>query len=381
MQGVHASIRNVFASSVENYIIASRIKQGEDDIEYSTHEEQEDILTRWRRVQYELRKWHAVKAKEEKEKGPEPQPAQASGTSPPTSPQAPDRAPPPKTGFFNTLHMSFDERKALHARKEAWKKGTVESRTPPRLPPRTPSSSGQPDSSSTHSADEDAEFERAIQASVAATSAGNADEDARIEEAIRASVNQVRSMGQGLPGAKGAMDSDDDLQITDEEYQELIEKAIQQSLSVRAGDQDDLLEDDEDFQRAMRESENPILQNYDSDHDEDLKRVLEESKQPSNPAGANGDDEDLRRAIEESMTAHKDEEQRHQAARTEEDIVMEYVKKQSLAEDEYRRQVSRGKAKAGEGEGDEEDEDLKRAMEESLKMTSKAGESSGGGSA
>ncbi|KAH6687807.1 hypothetical protein F5X68DRAFT_268554 [Plectosphaerella plurivora] len=375
MQGVHASIRNVFASSVENYIIASRIKQGEDDIHYSTHEEQEDVLNRWRRVQYELRKWHAVKAKEDKEKGVSSQPQVAQDNDPSSPPQSPEQGPPPKTGFFNTLHMSFDERKALHARKEAWKQGNVESRTPPRLPPRTPSG-GPADASSTYSADEDAEFERAIQASVAATSAGNADEDAKIEEAIRASVNQVRSTGQGLPGAKGAMDSDDDLQITDEEYQELIERAIQQSMSVRAAnDEEGLPEDDEDFQRVLRESENPILQNYDSDHDEDLKRVLEESKQPAGPGG--DDEAELRRAIEESMTAHKDEEQRHQAARTEEDIVMEYVKKQSLAEDEYRRQVARGKAKEGDGPGEEDDEDLKRAMEESLRMTEKPGESSG----
>lgn len=375
MQGMHASIRNVFASSVENYIIASRILQGEDDIEYSTHEEQDDVLARWKRVQFELRKWHALRLKEEKEKGRGASPVLG---SPGNDNQ--DQFAPPKTGFFNTLGMSFDERKALHARKAAWKKAHVETRVPTDVASRTGSAS-RTETSSTYSAEEDAEFERAIQASVRETSNGNPDDDARIEDAIRASVNQVRSMGQGLPGAKAETHEDEDLSITDEEYQQLIEKAIHQSMSAQDLREDPLGSDDEDLKRVLEESKNPIVRGYGSDDDEDLKRVLEESKQPESAGQTGDDDEELRRAIEESMTAHKDEESKLQAAKTEEDIVLEYVKKQSLAEEEYRKQVAKGKGKATEGtHGDDDDEELKRVMEESLRLSGRSGEGSGAGS-
>ena len=292
-------------------------------------------------MQFELRKWHALRLKEEKDKG--------LGTSPvlgSPSEDNQDQFAPPKTGFFNTLGMSFDERKALHARKAAWKKSHVETRVPTDAASRTGSAS-RTETSSTYSAEEDAEFE-GYTGIGERTSNGNADDDARIEDAIRASVNQVRSMGQGLPGAKAETHEDEDLSITDEEYQQLIEKAIHQSMSSQELREDPLGSDDEDLKRVLEESKNPIVRGYGSDDDEDLKRVLEESKQPG-PARQTGgdDDEELRRAIEESMTAHQDEENKQQAAKTEEDIVLEYVKKQSLAEEEAQ---EAGRQRQGQGQ-------------------------------
>ncbi|CRK36610.1 hypothetical protein BN1708_007123 [Verticillium longisporum] len=222
---------------------------------------------------------------------------------------------------------------------------------------------------SAHSKAEDEDYERAIQASVAETSRGNPEEDAQVEQAIRASVNQMRSSGQGLPGTKHpAADSDEgeeDLQITDQEYQELIEKAMQQSLTmssagIRPGE--GAPDDDEDFKRALEASKIPSGQAHGDTHEDDLKRAIEASKS-SNLADH---DEELRRAIEESKTAHDDHRQKDQAARTEEDIVLEYVKKQSLAEDSFRSQYGKGKARVE--DEDENDEDLRKAMEESLKM-------------
>lgn len=51
---------------------------------------------------------------------------------------------------------------------------------------------------------------------------------------------------------------------------------------------------------------------------------------------------------------------------TEEEIVLEYVKKQSLAEEEHRKAMQ-GKQKAPTGGADDEDDQLKRAIEESMK--------------
>jgi len=219
----------------------------------------------------------------------------------------------------------------------------------------------------------DAEYERAIQESVRQTSRGNAEEDAQIEEAIRQSVMAMRRQGQGLPMPGNSptqpeqatpmptgtavperdinIFKDKEYEITDEEYQNLIEQAIQNSVgqgSENTAQQGGSVED-----AAVAE-----------------KRAIEESLQShaaqTQGTTGEGDDEEMRKAIEASM---QDEKQRN-TERSEEDVVMEYVKKQSLAEEEYRKKH----AAAGQSTGTEaEDEDLKRAMEDSLNMSSSGG--------
>ncbi|OLN81771.1 Sterol 3-beta-glucosyltransferase UGT80B1-like protein 7 [Colletotrichum chlorophyti] len=376
MQGVHAELRNAFSSSVQNYIIASRMKQGQMDMDASTIAEREDVVLRWNNIKFDLKNFQALKMKEEREK------QKAEGDASSSSWQAEKNLTPPVTGWSHTRHLSFEERKRLHARKEAWKKGHVE------IPVLHSKSDLSLPESDTTSVAEDEEFERAIRASVAETSRGNADEDAAVEEAIRASVNHIRSSGQALPDVhpgsydrdgKGQYQGEDpfssaELKITDEEYQQLIEKAIQQSVGlhaagVRPGEGSH--EDDEEFQRALEQSK--IVQHAVHDEDDELQRILEQSRQ-QHEDGVNEDDEEFRKAIEASEAAHRDQLHRDAAARTEEDIVMEYVKKQSLAEEEYRRQASKGKGV--EAAGEEDDEDLKRAMEESLRLSGRAGQSS-----
>jgi hypothetical protein len=63
---------------------------------------------------------------------------------------------------------------------------------------------------------------------------------------------------------------------------------------------------------------------------------------------------------------------------TEEEIVMEYVKKQSLAEEQFRRK-GKGVVTGGqEAEGDEEeDEEYRKAVEESLRSSGRVGQGSG----
>lgn len=374
MQGVHATLRNAFATSVQNYIIASRMKQGQMDMYCASSAEREDVVIRWNNIKFDLKNFQAMKLKEQREK----QKADNEGAAPGPSETS---LSPPVTGWTHTRNLSFEERKRLHARKEAWKKGQVETLVPEMEGDIPPSKNSTADSVA-----EDEEFERAIRASVAETSRGNAEEDAAIEQAIRASVNHIRSSGQPLPDARPQRSvlTDDknadifkssELEITDEEYQQLIEQAIQQSMSmhasgVRTGQEEH--EDDEAFQRALAESRVHQAPRYEDD--EELKRVLAES-QMHHDEGETEEQEQLRRAIEASEAAHKDQMSRDAAARTEEDIVMEYVKKQSLAEEEFRRQSSKGKGSAV-ADADEDDEDLRRAMEESLRMSGGPGQSS-----
>lgn len=238
---------------------------------------------------------------------------------------------------------------------------------------------------------EDAEFERAIQLSVRETSRGNAEEDAAVEAAIRQSVNAVRQRGQlpepmpilrendshKLAEKDPSIFEDDEYRITDEEYQDLIEQAIKDSMTgspgylslphdsgvaeLEVGDTPVGFWSPEEVGRYNRDGGDG------ADSDSDLARAIEESKkaaeQPSQSSAE--DDAELQRAIE----ASKDEADKEMSQQNEEDIIMKYIMKQSLAEEEFRRQRLKGKGREGEDDDDDNDEDLKRAMGESLRLS------------
>ena len=349
MQGVHAEVRNLFARSSNNYIITSRVHQGREDLAVATEEEQRDIIMRWHTRGEDLKGFYQLKQKEKSSTGSLS--ADAEGRSSNTS--LPTPTSPGRMGWLHARAASCDERIRSHRR------GQLSQRS-------QPGQGGQGGTEGLSSA-EDEEFERAIRASVQQTSRGDQDEDARIEAAIRASVKEMRRIASeqsrewnGLgeyPPEKvpittgGSLPGDDDIRnITDEEYQALVEEAVRLSL-----------EEQQRYQQQL--STQPGVE------DEDLSRALEISRAEAfrsgtaNPLGSS-DDEELKRVMEESERAHMKELLKQ---RTEEEIVLEYVKKQSLAEEEYRR--SKGKEKiVAEAE---DDEDLKRALEESLRASGK----------
>jgi hypothetical protein len=354
MQGVHAEINKFFTKSVHNYIVSSRAVQGQHEMMESTPEEREDVVKRWNNVKFDLKNFYAMKRKE-KVAGKLP------ADSLPTSGGADSTFDRPRTGWLHTRKLSFDERKKLHAEKETWKRGYVDVTIPP--PTASDSSSIQT------SLSEDAELERAIRASVLETSRGNAEEDAMIEAAVRESVKAVRQKVESeqappLPLKDPSIFQDEDYQITDEEYQALIEQAIQQSLVADAQLPQESGFVELDVDTAVSRPA-PLAQPQPqppNDEDAELQRAIEASKNPPPLPPRDNDDEELERAIAASKEAMAKE----ASQRTEEDIVMEYVKKQSLAEEEYRQQMMKGKGKADE---EDEDEELRRAMEESLKMS------------
>lgn len=75
-------------------------------------------------------------------------------------------------------------------------------------------------------------------------------------------------------------------------------------------------------------------------------------------------DEDFQKAVNQSQKDHEEHERDLSKSKTEEEIVLDYVKKQSLAEEEYRKSV------AAEHQGHPSDEELKKAMEQNLKLQS-----------
>lgn len=360
MQGVHAEVNKRFTRSVTNYIITSRIVQGRQDLGAASEEERADVILRWNNIKFDLKQFYMFKRKQEKsaEKGP----AGAEGGESPFS--------RPKTSWLQKRQLSSEERKRLQTQK----RGFVDA---PILPPSSSSSAQQ-------SLSEDVEMEQAIQASVQETSKGNAEEDAMIEAAIRESVNAIRQRG-ALPELVSGKNNDrlekdpgifedDEYKITDEEYQDLIEQAIQKSLASQSEgfygyDGSNSARDNTVTAAGPDAQESGVMQT-DEEHDAELLRAMEASKNaPSVPPRRADDNDDDDADLQKALKASKQEGELETSQRTEEEIVLEYVKKQSLAEEEFRRQQGKGKGQFGGGNEDEHDEELKRAMEESLKIS------------
>jgi DNA-directed RNA polymerase subunit L len=283
-------------------------------------------------------------------------------------------------GFIQTRHLTFDERKKLHEERKAKREAErdkVQSKDGRqncpfcrRDKPHTHAPRPIQETPFVQSPEEetDIEFEQAIHDSVAATSRGNAEEDIMIERAIRASVRELQSsfrsdvsdpeaLNRAIQasiaeaGRGRSENAIHPIQMTDEEaeHQALLEKALQESLAIyqfnhpesskAAGYVD--TDDDENVKLAIQESRNKAMSNL-SDSDEDVKLAIQNSK------------DELSRT------------------KTEEEIVLEYVKKQSLAEEEHRKARDTTRKETGGKEEEEaasaaDEEAMRLAIEESLK--------------
>ncbi|KAI0169901.1 glycosyltransferase family 1 protein [Hypoxylon sp. FL1284] len=436
MQGVHAEIRSLFAQSAQRYIVSSRMAQGEDDYANASVQEREDVEVRWLAQKEQMRGFYAWK---QKEKGKARDGSSGASEHGSVITEQIIGNEPPKTGWRHTRNLSIEERKKLQEQKKAWKKKQAEiAATGGTFIEEAPRGTG-----TDRTRDQDEEFEAAILTAVRETSRGDSTEDARVEQAIRSSVRALRSRSTTVnsstsasTAASSALDSgymsdvkrplpesdathaqsgydsrhstsqpplpprssDGSLDITDEEYQALIEQAVQLSMSdqqqsgIRRRETSES-EDDEDFKLALERSQTEHStheqdeeeykkaieasqtegQNKHSQDDEELRKAIEASQ--AEQTGGKDDDEELRRVLEESERAHSEELARASSLKTEEDIVLEYVKKQSLAEEEFRK--SKGKDKSAESHG--EDDELRRALDESMQTWSGIGRGGGGG--
>jgi hypothetical protein len=163
---------------------------------------------------------------------------------------------------------------------------------------------------SANSSDED--VDRAIKESVAATSKGDKDQDQLIQRALKASVDELR---------QASAEGDED---------EAMNRAIRASIEEANKFKGEKGQDhDEAFDRqialAIQQSlglDNPDIE---SDDDENMKAAIAQSREA---------DPDLDAAIKKSLDDTNSQEEK---AQEEERIVMEYVKKQSLIEEEHRK--------------------------------------------
>lgn len=397
-KGIYMELTKHFGSSTRNYIIAARTAQGYDEWKSSSAGERERIVATWKSSRLQMKRGQQKYGKERTSE------IESHILAPTPSHNHTELI----SGFKNTRHLSFDERKELDKRRQAAKKEEKERRKREKngaltayehVPSEPRSASGPQTSVPLNSADllaaNEADFEEAIQRSVTQTSRGNPQEDAVIERALRASVKALRSnpvpvtdeneneayqravqasvdeverarheMTQGGHGHDAAASA-----TNDEDEKAALTRALTQSLEdYRHGDQKISMvdndyatdtEDDEDFKRAMQASlqstslphaapetsgklETGVIPVSMGRHDDEaeLKQAIAASMvEPDRPQTQHDDDldDDLKRALTLSEKESKQREAELEKQRTEEEIVMEYIKKQSLLEEEHRK--------------------------------------------
>ena len=320
-KGIYKELQNHLGSSVQSYIVAARTAQGYEDWHNSTQEERLDVISRWQAIQVEIEKEkHHV-----------------------------------RHGSFQGHHCylkaTIEERKRHSADKKQAKKiksGKAMERAATEIPPSHPF---VPNNHETPGL-EQPDFEEAIKASVAATSRGDSEEDKMIERAIRASVQELHlSSGEG--DDKDAISRA--IQASVAEASRAREKKIPESHSEalhKSSDHDKELEaalHHSLLERGSSHSQSNLAivdfddSGVDTDDDENMKIAIEKSKSASIIGDldvADLNDEELRKAMEISKQVHEEHERRLSKSKTEEEIVMEYMKRQSLAEEEHKDSIS-----------------------------------------
>ncbi|KAI4196827.1 MAG: hypothetical protein LQ350_006293 [Teloschistes chrysophthalmus] len=317
MSGIYKELQKHFGSSVQNYIVAARTAQGYEQMAASTPQQRVEVVKRWQAAQIELHKEKEI--------------VRNSGSQPPND-----------CVFLRmkkAAHTGLDERRKKASGGKLHKASNQPSHTASfhKKRPSTAPTPQAPVSAATLAHADTATFEKAIQQAVQATSQGDQQQDEMIERAIRASVMELRAASK-----------------TDSDEEHVVQEAIKASVveATRAGkvestsDQTSSQHQEEKLRLALQRSVSShgfyhdVAKNvYDdsgveTDDDENVKIAIERSSAVADQSNPN--DLDLQKAMKESRQAHAQHEQDLNRERTEEEIVLQYVKKQSLLEDKHR---------------------------------------------
>ncbi|KAK4694854.1 hypothetical protein P7C71_g2788, partial [Lecanoromycetidae sp. Uapishka_2] len=331
-KGIYKELQKHLGSSVQNYIVAARTAQGYEDWHNSSQAERLDVVSRWQAIQVDIEKEkHHVRH------------GSFQGNH---------------CYLLTTIH-SLEERKKKMKDKKADKKANKKHKKgihhdedddeTTEVPPTHPFVSQSRQSGDVDSSPDNADFEEAIKASVAATSKGDPEQDAMIEKAIRASVKELQA----------AQKEGDDKDAMQRAIEASVAEATRVEKAPAAGDHDGA--EGKALKLALQRSlsEHPSSEKVDSpsgvdlddpgvdtDDDENIKAAIERSKTLSikDPDVELPIDEDFQKAIEASKNEH---EQGLSREKTEEELVMEYMKTQSSLEEEHKRELAALRAKRG----------------------------------
>lgn len=382
MKGLYQEMIKSKGSGVQNYIIAARISQGYDESIEVSPQERADIVSKWKIVKVNMKKkknpgvdtmdsLHTLVADKRKRKEDRWNRVNSHFNKPEARPSFPPAM---------SQHTSYSEASTPASRTNsnalpAWKLQEQE-----RMSRVTSAQSQQFQQTNTELeaqliAEEEAErreLEAAIAASVAENSHGNAEEDRVIAHAIRASVAELERAPAGA---------------NEEDEEEMLKRAMQASLeeagrSGATGKEQKLLEETLrksllDTSRRRQHGSDSEWDSSDTEDDADFQRIIAESKElahlqqqypqdyqnavgaqdsgivgaAGDSAGATAEDEELRKALDESERAEKERQANASKEKSEDEIVMEYIKKQSLLEEEHRQRRMQGRDTAGESSG------------------------------
>lgn len=298
LSGIYKEVQKRFGESVENYIMASRCAQGVCDAASSTVEERDSVLRNWKYFEAEFVKKKAARHSQSKFNDRIIGPRAATTMSETASAKIQPREVDDTVSTGGTAADRARRRQALRG----LFRGRANS-SPSRL--SRPSSTALPPA-----------YEEAILHSVHETSNGDATEDEMIERALRASMTELQAA-----------------EVAGEEEQRAYERALDASIR-EAG-------------RVLAENEKKSMLDSPSEGSSHVKSSAlggfnQGEKRPQPPAlpprametdGAA--DPDLHAALAHSQASYEENLQRE---KSELDMVMEYVKRQSLAELEYERQ-------------------------------------------
>ena len=250
--------------------------------------------------------------------------------------------------YLKATIEAIEEKKRHSAEKRKLKRGlSGDADQSPKVIPSDHPFVGQPKNAASNP--DSADFEEAIKTAVAATSRGNPEEDALIERAIRASVVELHN-------ASKDGDSGDAIQRA-------IQASVAEAVQVRqvertnptADGSDGAGDHDEQLKAALllslqetskSDNHQNVLANadfddsgIDTDDDENIKAAIQRSKTLpiTDPPVGSPKDEDFQKVIELSKKSQEEHDQGRSKSKTEEEIVLEYVKKQSLAEEQHKK--------------------------------------------
>lgn len=301
LSGIYKEVQKRFGESVENYIMASRCAQGVYDAASSTVEERDGVLRNWTYFEAEFVKKKAARHSQSKFNdrtvGPRATTIMSESVSADMQPREADEN--QETG--GTAADRAWGRQALRG----LFRGRANS-SPSRL--ARPSSVALPPA-----------YEEAILHSVHETSRGDAIEDEMIERALRASMVELQA-------AEAAGEEEQ------RAYERALDASIREAGRVLAENEKSMLDSSSESSSHMKQPS--ALDGFDQ---------VEKRPQPPAlpPRAMEADataDPDLQAALAQSQASYDENLQREHREKSELDMVMEYVKRQSLAELEYERE-------------------------------------------
>jgi UDP:flavonoid glycosyltransferase YjiC (YdhE family) len=350
MKGVHKEVQKAFGNNVQNYIIASRVAQGYEEWLQSSDAEKEDVIVRWKLIQKYLKKkadseemvrdvLEAQRKRNMEEKATRP----------------------------SHRHLTSSARSANSAD------------TPTQDPESALLAMGASQSSlrPANTASEESlgagETNETIRLSTRDAPRGNADEDADVDRAIRGNESQLQRQRQEA--------------ADHQEHQENLRRAMVFSEAEAQRHASEALEYERQLKRAMTQSlgergqmggdnerESYVdLENEEAEEFEQERGKFE--KMAENVAAVSGgssgaqrppsyDQRHLAGTTQSDFEAQQQLQQGEKTTqeKTEEEIVLQYVKKQSLLEVHHQ---NKGKGRATATE-DKDDEELQKALKLSM---------------